>query len=279
MRPAAAFPDQPTRLGPYGERKEGERLDHVHLLLDVAAYYGGPEGTDAWSISPLIGARFRLSDHFAIDAQWGMAHASIKQENSNEQDNQFRLGNPYVGFHYIQTQGEFEYRLGAGAAAPLATLPDDLNERVTAQAAYTFAAGMRGNWDFWLWDPHAISGVLTGRLERQRSNGFYWGAESAVAVMVPISDKNEKIDPVVQVGGDMGYRILPWLRSGARTHLVVIPLLDGQKTQLAVEPYVRMGSDFAFFVVRLMINIDNPNGFSFDKNEVWGLRLGGGVAF
>ena len=68
-------------------------------------------------------------------------------------------------------------------------------------------------------------------------------------------------------------------RQGSRFTLVLIPKFLENNTQLAVEPYLRFGSDNAFGVVRLNINLDNPWGFSFDDRQVWGLRVAGGAAF
>ena len=271
---ALAYPDEPLSL----DETDLERVPRFHLWGDLALYVGGPqENTDAWALSPLFGLRVLFHESFALEAQWGLAHATLSQ--NGDRDTGVRPGNALIAAHYLGKKKDFSYRIGVGATAPIATLPDDLNDRATVQAAFTYAAAMRGNWDFWLWDPHAISIVLPAKFERLKASGFLWGMEMGFGVLIPISDKNEDLDIAIQTGFNLGYQALSWLRVGSRFHLVLLPLLDGQKTQLAAEPYGRIGNDNAFFDLRLLVNIDNPHGFAFDKNRVWGLRIGGGFAF
>ena len=61
-----------------------------------------------------------------------------------EPDNTFRVGNPFVAFHYQGKKNQFSYRVGAGVAIPVASLSDDVASRVTQSSAYYLAAALRG---------------------------------------------------------------------------------------------------------------------------------------
>jgi hypothetical protein len=172
--------------------------------------------------------------------------------------------------------------VGVGATIPAATLSDDINDRVIQSEAYRLAAAIRGNTSFWLWDAHTVSVIVPVAFERRKPSGFLWGAYLDTGALIKLNGKSprtSKTDFIMQMAAMMGYQATDWLRVGSRFTLVLIPKFNEQQTQLAVEPYLRFGNENAFGAIRLNINIDNPNGFSFDNRQVWGLRLGGGASF
>lgn len=275
---ARAFPEEPYSLDE-GKKAHTKRF---HLLGELGLYAGKREG-DQRSIvlSPLFEMRFQLAYSFLMQIQWGFSYANIDLEDADAQ-NTFRVGNPFVAFHYQGKKGQFSYRVGVGATIPAATLSDNINERVTQSEAYSLAAALRGNTSYWLWDPHTVSVIVPVGFERRKPGGFLWGAYLDTGALIKLNDKNgrtSKTDFIMQMAAMMGYQATDWLRVGSRFTLVLIPKFQEQNTQLAVEPFLRFGNENAFGAVRLNINIDNPNGFSFDDRQVWGLRLGGGAAF
>lgn len=278
---ARAFPDEPYSLD------EGKKAhtDRFHIMGELGLF-AGKRGTEEASqrsiiVSPLIEMRFQLSYSVILQAVWGMSYANVDLDDVDP-DNSFRVGNPYLAFHYQGKKGQFSYRAGAGATIPAASLPDDINDRNTAASAYDLAAGLRGNTMFWLWDPHTVSVIIPIAVERRKPSGFLWGAYLDTGALIKLNDKNartSKTDFIMQMVGMMGYQATDWLRVGSRFSLVLIPKYEERKTQLAVEPYVRFGGENAFGAIRLNINIDEPFGFSFDARKVWGLRIGGGASF
>ncbi|MBW1756040.1 MAG: hypothetical protein JRE45_16730 [Deltaproteobacteria bacterium] len=275
---ARAFPDEPYSLD------EGKKAhtDRFHIMGELGMFAGKLEG-DQRSIvmSPLLEMRFQLAYSVVMQAVWGMSYVNVDTEQG-EPDNDFRFGNPYLAFHYQGKKGQFSYRVGLGVTVPVATLPGDIVERVTAASAYFLAAALRGNTMFWLWDPHTVSVIVPIAFERSKPSGFLWGAYLDTGALIKLNDKNartSKTDFIMQMAAMMGYQATDWLRVGSRFSLVLIPKFNEQKTQLAVEPYLRFGRDRAFGAIRVNINIDNPNGFSFDSRQVWGLRIGGGASF
>jgi hypothetical protein len=275
---ARAYPEEPYSLDE-GSKAHTKRF---HILGELGLFAGKLEG-DQRSIvlSPIFEMRLQLSYNFLMQVQWGFSYANVDLENADP-ENTFRVGNPYVAFHYQGKKNQFTYRIGAGVAIPAATLSDDVNDRVIQSQAYYLAAALRGNTGFWLWDPHTVSVIVPIAFERRKPSGFLWGAYLDTGALIKLNDKNprtSKTDFIMQMAGMMGYQATDWLRVGSRFTLVLIPKFGEQKTQLAVEPYLRFGNENGFGAVRLNINIDNPNGFSFDDRQVWGLRIGGGAAF
>lgn len=276
---ARAFPDEPYSLDE-GKKAHTQRF---HILGELALFAGKLEGDErSIVLSPLFEMRFQLAHSVIMQAIWGMSYVNLDTEDGDPQ-NTFRLGNPYVVFHYQGKRNQFSYRIGVGVTIPAATLPEDLNDRLTiAQPAYTLAAAVRGNTMYWLWDAHSVSVIVPIGMERRKPSGFLWGAYLDTGAMIKIDEKNNrtsKTDFIMQMLAMLGYQATDWLRVGSRFSLVLIPKFKEQNTQLAVEPFLRFGNENAFGAIRVNINIDNPWGFSFDARQVWGLRIAGGAAF
>ena len=275
---ARAFPDEPNTLDE-GKKAHTKRF---HVLGELGMFAGKLEGDQRSIImSPIIEMRFQLAYSVVMQAVWGMSYVNLDTEQGDP-DNDFRFGNPYLAFHYQGRKGQFSYRAGAGVTIPAATLPDDIVPQVTAASAYALAAAIRGNTSFWLWDPHTVSVIIPIAFERYKPGGFVWGAYLDTGALIKLNDKNartSKTDFLMQMAAMMGYQATDWLRVGSRFSLVLIPKFNEQKTQLAVEPYLRFGRDNAFGAIRVNINLDNPWGFSFDARQVWGLRIAGGASF
>jgi hypothetical protein len=275
---ARAYPDEPFSLDE-GAKAHTKRF---HILGEIGLFAGKLEGDQkSVVVSPLLEMRLQLAYSVLFQVVWGMSYANVDREDSGP-DNSFRVGNPYAAFHYQGKKKEFSYRVGLGVTIPAASLPDDINDQVTAASAYALAAALRGNNMFWLWDPYTVSVIVPVAFERSKPRGFLWGAYLDTGALIKINDKNprtSKTDFIMQMAAMMGYQATDWLRVGSRFSLVLIPKFKEQNTQLAVEPFLRFGNDNGFGAVMLNINIDNPWGFSFDQRQVWGLRIGGGAAF
>jgi hypothetical protein len=275
---ASAFPDEPYSLDE-GTKAHTKRF---HVLGEIGLFAGKLEGEErSVVVSPLLELRLQLAYSVLMQVVWGMSYANVVLDTGNK-DNTFRFGNPYIVFHYQGKKNQFSYRVGVGGTIPAATLPDDSNDQQTAGLAYYLAAALRGNNMFWLWDVHTASVIVPVAVERTKPSGFLWGAYLDSGVLIKLNDKNartSKVAFIMQMAAMMGYQATDWLRVGSRFSLVWIPKFPEEQTQLAVEPFLRFGTDNAFGAIRVNINIDNPYGFSFDSRQVWGLRLGGGVAF
>ncbi len=56
------------------------------------------------------------------------------------------------------------------------------------------------------------------------------------------------------------------------------PSDDGDNAQLAIEPYARFNFGVPFVRVGFLMNLDEPRGFAFSENGIWGLRVEGGAS-
>lgn len=278
---ARAFPEEPSTLDE-GQKAHTKRF---HILGEVGTFAGKLEGEQrSIVVSPIVEMRFQLAYSVVMQAVWGLSYANVDRDPDGNipPDNTFRFGNPYLAFHYQGRKKQFSYRVGAGVTIPAATLPDEINAQVTAASAYALAAAIRGNNNFWLWDPHTVSVIVPIGFERYKPSGFLWGAYLDTGALIKLNDKNartSKTDFIMQMAAMMGYQATDWLRVGSRFTLVLIPKFKEQNTQMAIEPYLRFGNDNAFGALRVNVNLDNPWGFSFDARQVWGLRIAGGAAF
>ncbi len=280
---ARAFPDEPYSLDD-GTKAHTKRF---HILGEIGVFAGKLEGDQrSIVVSPLVEMRLQLAYSVLLQLVWGMSYANVDRSTDVDVDpeNSFRVGNPYAVFHYQGKKGQFSYRVGLGVTIPVATLPDSIDARLggAAQSAYSLAAALRGNTMYWLWDAHSVSVIIPFAVERSKPSGFLWGAYLDTGAMIKINENNNrtsKTDFIMQMVGMMGYQATDWLRVGSRFSLVLIPKFKQNNTQLAVEPYLRFGRDNAFGAIRVNVNLDNPWGFSFDKGQVWGLRVAGGAAF
>jgi hypothetical protein len=281
---ASAFPDEPASLdeGFEGVPRHERRF---HILPELGFFRGTQPGDiDVTLVSPMFEFRLQFAEHFIFQGLWGGTYINVRQGDDISPGNTFRSGNAYGAFHYQGAKGEFSYRFGAGVTIPIATVPDDPGaNQVRASLAYATAAGIRGNWNYWLWNPHTVSVIVPLRLERRRSSGFLWGTEFDVGAMISIDSRSSDFNGAyVGMLAMLGYEVTSWFRTGANFTLVLLPGWDGStnaKTQLAVEPFFRFGTENQFGAAKLLINIDSPNGFAFDKQGLWGVNLVGGFAF
>ena len=278
---ARAYPAEPNSLDE-GKKAHTQRF---HILGELGLFAGKLEGDQrSIIVSPIFETRFQLTYNFLMQAVWGFSYANVDLEGDVEPDNAFRPGNPFVAFHYQGKKNQFSYRIGAGVAIPVASIPGEVvdQSQLTAASALYYAAALRGNTEFWLWDAHTVSVIIPVAFERRKPIGFLWGVYLDTGALIKLNDKNprtSKTDFLMQMAAMMGYQATDWLRVGSRFTLVLIPKYVEQNTQLAVEPYLRFGNENAFGVVRVNINLDNPYGFAFDARQVWGLRIGGGASF
>jgi hypothetical protein len=275
---ARAYPAEPYSLDE-GDKAHTKRF---HILGELGMFAGKLEGDQRSIImSPVFEMRFQLTYSVLMQVMWGFSYANVDLEDAAA-ENTFRVGNPYAAFHYQGKKNQFSYRLGAGVGIPVASLSDDINDRIIQSQAYYLAAALRGNTDFWLWDPHTVSVIVPIAMERRKPVGFIWGAYLDMGALIKLNDKNartSKTDFLMQMAAMMGYQATDWLRVGSRFTLVLIPKWKEQNTQLAVEPFLRFGNENAFGAIRVNINLDNPYGFSFDARQVWGIRIAGGASF
>jgi hypothetical protein len=166
--------------------------------------------------------------------------------------------------------------LGLGLALGL-TASDLGPDRRQLRAALGHGIAMQGVYDAWSWAPGRGGFVLPARLHHQHALRSWTGSarlEGALLFTLPSSEENEKaLGRVVQAAGE--YAVLPrsWLALGGRLQFVWMPGGALWKNQWSAVPFVavvrgrwRVGGD-------LLVNIDEPYGWSGHGQRIWAASL------
>ena len=136
--------------------------------------------------------------------------------------------------------------------------------------------GIRGNRELWLWTPDTLPIVVDYMVDREMGVVTI-GNDTAFAFYVPIGANEGDTDVALHSSSNIEANF-GLVRLGGRILITAILTveddLDG--TQIALEPFV--GLDLGIFAldVALTMNIDDPLGFAFDDDGVWGLHFGFG---
>ena len=296
-RPSAA------QVGELEAHAEGRPLLALELGIFGDGDYLGNEDVSVFHLSPFVRFFYPLRDNVLLSADWGFAFASFDDGDSDESD--FRTGNIFLGAHYVRHEGDLRFRVGGGLTLPIANIPDadndqELEDAFVALATYATAVAARGAWDLWLWLPETMSLVVPFRLEKRLAPAIELGVDAALAMLIPIADNEGGTDLLIQVAGDLAFLLSQDVRLGFRLQFAWVATDDesddapnftsmiftddddpgeNDELQLSFEPYVRGYLGSGFLQARLVINLDEPAGFGFDDDGVWGLFLGGGVLF
>jgi len=248
--------------------------------LDLGFFSGSVGIGDVFVMSPEFWGWYAFTENIAVSLRWGMPYGSWSESTIEESG--FHPGNPFAAAWYVLSQPNLHVRVGAGVAVPLANIPDDnVRHAALASQTYSTAIAMRGAWNVWLHVPEELSVVVPGRMDYTLSPNIVLGADLGLAMVLSTSDGglaffNNDSNAVIQFGGDVAYRA-GMIDAGIAVRGVWFPTIDGDKFQLSTEPFVRADFGAAFANLRMVINIDEPSGFSFSEDEVWGLFLGGGA--
>lgn len=271
--PAAAQYTGPRQLRPTSNAIWGE----------LGFFTGDPllaDRFDTTIVSPLLRGYIGVGA-LEIDFAWGFAFADI--DNAVLEESAFRLGNPYAGLRFKVEQREWIMRIGGGLALPVASVDGGapLAEQAAQFAALGGAEYIRGRWDQWLWAPERFTMVVPSFRMDGKGNDFVWALEAAMGIMVDTSDGDRDTEVPLQLAAEGGARLGRAFVIGGRFQSVFTLTAEGEEdaAQLAVEPFVRVEGERGFGYAKMTINLDNPLGFAFDDDGVWGLHVGGGARF
>ena len=229
------------------------------------------------SISPLFEFGYQLSV-VQLNAAWGFTHLSLSDDDESEST--FKAGSPYLEALYrIETDNRLML-VGLGIGIPLASLPDidsesEVEDYLVDAVAYGVAASVHGLWDMWLWTPEYLPIVVPYRTATTMPRVTISG-EAALAFYLPIGDNEGDLEVDLQTGaevfGDLGPVTL-----GGRLRTVWMITGDGDgddDAQISLEPFVRLNLTVIAIDVALTINLDDPLGFAFEDDGIWGLHIG-----
>lgn len=281
---------------PFGSFERGGAL---HVYGDIGTFFGpadvmglGTTGTvgrtDAFSLTPWLGARYTLTDELSVGVEWGFAmlvHGDIHFAASTQGGSAvIGPGNPLV---YVRWTPDGENRdvvwgLEIGTAFPVANYGSVTSASTGAQVLnYALAIAERGGWDLHLFT-EAMPIVGGGFLQATPVEGLLLRAEADLAVLLDVADRLDGTKLVLQLGGDVSYRLAPAFGIGARVAAIlagenVLPNREG--FQLSAAPYAKLFFDPAYLAAEFVFNLTEPYGVSFREGKYWGIRLLVGVTF
>jgi hypothetical protein len=96
--------------------------------------------------------------------------------------------------------------------------------------------------------------------------------------MIDTADADRDAEVPIQIAVEGGARLGRMFVLGGRFQ-TVFWATDQDLTQLALVPFVRLEGESGFGYLRMTINLDEPYGFAFDDDGIWGLHAGGGARF
>ena len=252
-----------------------------HVGLDLTFMYKeytvitpfGVAEADLMSLSPVFRGLFVLGPSAALGVDWGfLSFLNLSAGGDGEQG--VFPGNPFVGGYYLYPiVDDLLLQAGGGIALPLSAASDDAE----GSAAGAIAAGTHGLFDLWLWLEDVLSLVAEADLSGTLSQGVYLGAELALAIFIPVKDTDARDVEVgsqfaLEVGFDTGV-VIP----GIRFQGAWIMTADGDNFQSSLAPFIRVDLGGGYFHAHLLMNLDDPLGFAFDDEGLYGLMVGGGA--
>ena len=273
-RPAAADPGNRPWTSSSGETGAG-----LGLVSPQDGRFWGEAALHAqdglFAASPLLGAGFFIQRDLELEVMLPIGYASV--DFGGERESAFRLGAPNVGVNYVRAQNNLRYKIGGGLAwNPVGV---DTGEAAVALIA---AEAMRGRWDWWLWTAERVNLVAPFRIEYDITDSLVFGGDAGFDISIPHGDDEGGDDEVIiiaQLAPGIAYRSNA-VTAGVRLSSVFFLAGAGDEAdQFALEPYVRVGAGSGYFLARFTLNLDEPYGSSFQEDEIWGLHLGGGLAW
>lgn len=260
--------------------------------LHITNMYAKLGGLDTLLIAPMLRVRQPVGFNEVI-AEWGMGSYRIfdfvdatgATEGEKQTLSTFALGNPHLAWLFAWRVPHRWIRAGIGVAAPAASIRfasgNDLTEQLIDTTAYGVLHGAHGGRDIWLWAPEAMSLVGHADINFRFEFGLTVGVGAHVAELIGVDDHEkvyaDQFNTVVQGDLDLAYEHAR-VRAGVLTTYATRVTGDGsqdEKDSIGITPEVRFRFPLAVdLIARFNLNIDEPYGFSFDDDKVWGASLG-----
>lgn len=244
---AISFADGRADLWPRG---------HVGMELGIHTQ------EDFTAESFLVGGWYRVAPAFALELALGFFNASSRASSEGTP------ANPFLGAYYVSAHGRTMVRVGAGIAIGVA------NEDSPLLLHWL----MRGLRDLWMLLPHSFNLVPRFRLDTIVSRGVTLGIDADLGFHDPTEGGDWEITG--QTGFDVTGRIGSSFELGLRLQLGMWLTGEGDDVvQTSAVPFVRALFGPGYAELRLLMNLDEPAGFAFDRGKFWMLTLGGGARF
>ena len=229
------------------------------------------------SVPAVVGFGYKVVPTLELEALLPLAFAEIGSSSRSEAA--FGVGNLHVGLSYLR--GTPGFRMKLGLAVEYGPWTNDSGADTSVALILGHPVG--GGQDIGLWVPGIFSIVAPGRFEVGET--LVAGADVALGAHFPVADtalisNADDVVITVQVAPGVGVYLGRSALLGLRMPITLVPTnVDDDGTLLALEPYARFDLGGGFLNARLTMNLDEPYGFSFDEDRLWGLHVGGGATF
>ncbi len=266
---------------------DSDSADTGFLAKAELGIFSGTVDTVAADVDvTVLTPRFELgytSGKLGVVAVLPLTNASLSVDPADASS--FRVGNPMLKGVFDLDLGLLEVEASAGFTIPVASIPDlegnlsNADDVLAAQTALTYAQAMSGYNEFWLYQRDTVS--VVGELKAEVDLIFIQvRGDAAIAAMFSTSDNANESIPV-RLGGDVLFTLIPFTSVGVRLQTVFFPLEDGapdaDQFQFTVAPLVELRLRPITIEGKFFINVDDPAGFSFDDNRVWGAFVSVGI--
>lgn len=265
----------------------------------------GDVDVDTTLLMFMFGGMFRVGEFIELGAAFPFTYSNTEVRVSagpfsgTQESDGFVSGNPFFRGSFLVDHPRARLRAGLGIALPLAydgSDPDDDEDQDAYLGAGSFgAAFVHGNFDAWLWVPNRWSLVLPFRADGDEGD-VVWAGEMAFGFLFDADDDDwvmddpDETENFFQMAGEVGGRIGDDMVVGGRLSLWWHTSNEDEQdaaeaidddyddVQLALEPFFRLYGEGMFGSVRILFNLDEPNGmFGSDGQGLWGIFFTGGV--
>ncbi len=215
------------------------------------------------------------------------------------QGSSFRLGNIWLAGFFRQPLGRPNIvgEVGLGLVLPTAALRVENLEDLPKPATLGFALTSSGYLDAFKFEPESLGFYVPLRIESVSRHGLLLEGELQLQFLFPqLEDSSTLV--MMQPKVRAGYRgrqleltlqiaSVVFLTEATGRFFFNLFTLEGQgdRAQVSLEPKVRwyfqpLGTGFTTFIqARLLMNLDEPLGFSFAPERFWGFFIGTGAYF
>jgi hypothetical protein len=228
-------------------------------------------------VAPRFGGAFLLADKVDLDVEMPLVLANIDAKATGETESRVASGNPFVSASYVAAVDAHRFSLGLGGAAPVAH--DDADDHYD-NLAFEYARAARAGREAWLYTPDRLAVVATGSFETKVRKGPMIGLDAALALMPRVRGHGSSFESSTQFGLTVAAVLGESVQLGGRFDSVLLPSDMAARVQNALVPFLHVSTkDGVMFQTELTVNLDDPYGFAFIKNGVWGLSLLAGSRF
>jgi hypothetical protein len=203
--------------------------------------------------------------------------ANIDAKATGETESRVAPGNPFISASYVAAVDAHRFSLGLGGAAPVAN--DDPNDEYD-NTAFEYARAARAGREAWLYTPDRLAVVVSGSFETKIEHGPMVGVDAALALMPRVRGHGTNFESTTQFGLTVAAVLGDNVQLGGRLDSVLLPSDMTERLQNALVPFLHVSTkEGVMFQTELTVNLDDPYGFAFSKNGVWGLSLLAGSRF